>query len=118
MVREVVVHRSDVDARGIVVELDGHQALRSVRSRKFPKYSYADVMTASASRAARSLMPASAASASGRASRDSIPPIPAGESASASARHPAQTAPPAAGEYPISGASWLPQFAQLVRWGR
>jgi hypothetical protein len=29
----------DVDPAGIVVELDRHHALRSVRSRKFPKYS-------------------------------------------------------------------------------
>jgi hypothetical protein len=39
VVREVVVDSGDVDALGIVVELDRHHALRSVRSRKLPKYS-------------------------------------------------------------------------------
>jgi len=93
------VHRCNVDPAGVVVELERHgQALRRVRSRKLPKYSYAEVMTASASRAARSASPTDAASASGRASSASIPTIPAGESASAPALHSVQTAPPAAGE--------------------
>src|SRR4029079_4937724 len=98
VVGEEVVNGCDCVSARIVVDLDGHQALRSVRSRKLPKYSYADVITASASRAARSFMPTAGASASGRASKDSMPLMPAGESASASARPPAQPAPPAAAE--------------------
>ena len=67
----------------------------SVRSRKPPWYSYDDVITRSASRAARFEI---AASASGVPSSPSIPAMPSPESGKESAPQRSQTAPPARGE--------------------
>ena len=78
------MHGRDVDARRIVVELEAVAELalhaESVRSRKPPCSSYDEVTTASASRRARSLRPAAAASASGVESSCSIPASPSRES--------------------------------------
>src|SRR5581483_6550197 len=120
LLREVSMHRGDVDPVAVVVELEAVAELAlqadSVRSRNPPCSSYDEVTTASASRRARSVSCARDASASGAESRPSMPTRPSAVSASEPCAWTRQTAPPARGEKPTSCAA--PHSTQLVRCSR
>ena len=88
----------------------------SVRRRKPPWCSYDAVTSASASRAPRSVRPASCASDIGVATSVVIPRNPSGESAIEPPPQSAQTAPPAAGAKPTSPSS-TPHSTQPSRCG-